>query len=111
MIFFHELVPPRRIEGTIYTGVPRGVPEPPPVPEWGLPKTPSSAHVTRDKGLGQIEGRRKKKNEDLRTYTRSDLKKAPTHLFFFFFIFSEFFYCVFRCFSAWGTQKQRKKLF
>ena len=41
--FFYEFVPPGRIEGII--GGPRGVPEPPLLPEWGLPKTPSSAHV------------------------------------------------------------------
>ena len=38
-------------------------------------------------------------------------KKHPPTFFSFFFFFQKSFYCVFGCFSAWGTQKQRKNFF
>ena len=43
-IFFYELMPPRRIEGTI--GAPRRVLPPFPPPEQGVPKSAGSGHVT-----------------------------------------------------------------
>ena len=61
--------------------------------------------------MAMISGNEKKINQKPRTYTGSTLKKAPTHLFFFFIFFQKSFYCVFGCFSAWGTQKQRKNFF
>ena len=63
-------------------------------------------------GGAAVEGRAKK-NKTRTTYfclgQLSALKTVPTYLFFYFF--SNFFYCGFGCFSAWGTQKQRKNFF
>ena len=56
------------------------------------------------------EGRRKKKRKTTRLChigPQKQKKQVPsTYLFIFYF-----FYCVFGCFSAWGTQKQRKNFF
>ena len=48
-----------------------------------------------------------KKIKHARRTSASALKTVPTYLPFF----SNFFYCGFGCFSAWGTQKQRKNFF
>ena len=48
----------------------------------------------------------KKNNEKVTYIYRSPPKKVRTYMYFLFFYF---FYRVFGCFSAWGTQKQRKK--
>ena len=66
----------------------------------------------REGGAGGGEGRAKKKKPQTHVHLpdRASKKYLPT-FFSFFFFFQKSFYCVFACFSAWGTQKQRKNFF
>ena len=89
-----------------------GCPLVPPRAMAGFPGARGAAGRTRG-GVGGLwakaRGGEKKIKHARRTSTGSALTQKSTYLPFFYFF--DFFYCGFGCFSAWGTQKQRKNFF